>query len=115
MEGPEDVGDAPDDGIFISGLFLEAARWDRRQKRLKPSNPGEMMSLMPIIHFTAVQNYVPSPADYQAPLYKTNLRAGVLNTTGQSTNYILDVSLPTDESPRFWILMATAMCTMTND
>jgi hypothetical protein len=51
----------------------------------------------------------------QAPLYKTNLRAGVLNTTGQSTNYILDVGIPTDENPRVWVLMATALVCMTND
>ena len=30
---------------------------------------------------------------YQCPLYKTNLRAGILNTTGQSTNYVLHVSV----------------------
>ncbi len=27
----------------------------------------------------------------RCPLYKTNLRAGSLSTTGQSTNYILSV------------------------
>jgi len=115
MEAAEDVGDPPEDGVYIDGLYLEAARWDRRQKKLKPSNPREMMSLMPIIHFNPVQNYAPNPLEYQAPLYKTNLRAGVLNTTGQSTNYILDVGLPTDEEPRMWILMGTAMCTMSNE
>jgi dynein heavy chain len=115
LEAPEDVSDAPEDGIYIYGLYLEAARWDRRQKKLKPSNAGEMMSLMPIVHFQPVQNYVPNQADYQAPLYKTNLRAGVLNTTGQSTNYILDVGIPTDEKPRYWVLMATALVCMSND
>merc|ERR1711966_371931 len=115
MEGAEDVADAPEDGVYISGLYLEAGRWDRRAKKLKPSNPGEMMSLMPIIHFNPVIDYVPEPADYQSPLYKSNLRAGVLNTTGQSTNYILDVSIPTDEKPSHWVLMATAMVCMTND
>ena len=115
MEGPEDVADAPADGVYITGLYLEAGRWDRRQKKLKPSLPGEMMSLMPLVHFFPVMDYVPNPADYQAPLYKTNLRAGILNTTGQSTNYVLDVSVPTDENPRHWVLMATAMVCMSND
>ena len=69
-------------GVYITGLYLEAGRWDRRQKKLKPSNPGEMMSLMPIVHMLPVMDYVMNEADYQAPLYKTNLRAGVLNTTG---------------------------------
>jgi dynein heavy chain len=93
MEGAEDVADAPEDGVYITGLYLEAGRWDRRQKKLKPSNPGEMMSLMPIVHMLPVMDYVINDADYQAPLYKTNLRAGVLNTTGQSETLLFPAKL----------------------
>lgn len=35
MEGPEDVGDPPNDGMYISGLYLEAGRWDKRKKKLQ--------------------------------------------------------------------------------
>ena len=31
---------AQEDGIYIDGLYLEAARWDRRAKKLRPSNFG---------------------------------------------------------------------------
>jgi dynein heavy chain len=92
MEGAEDVAEAPEDGIYVTGLYMEAARWDRRQKKLKPSNAGEMMSLMPIVHMLPVLDYVVNPEDYQAPLYKTNLRAGVLNTTGVMTTALLSLA-----------------------
>jgi dynein heavy chain len=44
---------------------------------------------MPVIHFQPEENYKTPEGRYSAPLYKTLLRAGVLSTTGQSTNYVL--------------------------
>ncbi len=114
--------------------YLEAARWDQKRKRMATSMPGKMFHVcysaffmvffhqsnygsqaMPVIHFVPVQNYVPPKENYECPLYKTNIRAGILSTTGQSTNYILNVSLPTDKDPKFWVLQGTAMVTMLND
>jgi dynein heavy chain len=36
-----------------------------------------------VIHFIPAENFVPSEENYDCPLYKTNVRAGVLSTTGQ--------------------------------
>jgi len=58
-----------------------------------------MYSSMPVILFKPVDNYEQNPDDYPCPIYKTSVRAGVLSTTGQSTNYILAVDLPTKELP----------------
>lgn len=53
-----------------------------------------MHSLMPIIHFLPKVDHIPNKDDYICPVYKTSVRAGILSTTGQSTNFILAVELP---------------------
>jgi len=105
----------PKDGVFVDGLYLEAARWDKRKVRLQTSQPGKMFAPMPVIYFIPSANYVLPKEDYECPLYKTNTRAGVLSTTGASTNFVLNISLPTDKKPDYWVLQGTAMVTMTND
>ena len=109
----------PQDGIYISGLWIDGARWDPEQAGgcLEESQPGVMFAPLPIIHFNPVRDYVAPPGCYECPLYKTSLRAGVLSTTGQSTNYVLPVSLPgrpgTDQD--FWVLQGVALLCMLND
>eukprot|EP00735_Rhodelphis_limneticus_P001914 TRINITY_DN12642_c0_g1::TRINITY_DN12642_c0_g1_i1::g.13572::m.13572 TRINITY_DN12642_c0_g1::TRINITY_DN12642_c0_g1_i1::g.13572 ORF type:complete len:416 (-),score=88.39,sp/Q9C0G6/DYH6_HUMAN/49.19/5e-141,Dynein_heavy/PF03028.10/1.1e-110 TRINITY_DN12642_c0_g1_i1:63-1310(-) len=108
-ETPEEVVDPPNDGIYINGLYLNSARWDRNHMHLAESLPNEMNSFLPVIHFNPTVNYVHPEDQYSCPLYKTSLRAGVLSTTGQSTNYVLSVSLPTDKDPDHWVLQGTAL------
>ena len=77
--------------------------------------PREMFSAMPIIHFYPVKDYKRNEAEYAAPVYKTSTRAGVLSTTGISTNFIVAVDLPTDIDPAAWTLKGTALLCQLND
>lgn len=51
---------------------------------------------------------------YECPVYKTSVRAGVLSTTGQSTNFVLSVEVPTMDDPERWVLQGTAMLLQLN-
>ena len=44
-----------------------------------------VLQRLPVAHMEPRRNHVPDPADYNAPLYKTGARAGVLSTTGMGT------------------------------
>ena len=103
------------DGVYVYGLYLDGARWDRDERLLSDQMPGELYCKMPVIHFLPTDDYETSPSDYHCPVYKTTVRAGVLSTTGQSTNYILAVDLPTEEAPEFWTLRGTALVCQLND
>jgi dynein heavy chain len=123
-EVAEDIVEAPEDGVLIDGLYVDNAKWNREMKYLDESDPGVMISDLPVVHFVPVMGYYPppllapaDPKEYQCPLYKTSVRAGILSTTGQSTNFVVCVGLPirpgTDSD--FWVLQGVALLCATND
>ena len=46
---------------------------------------------------------------YQAPLYKILTRAGVLLTTGHSTNYVMNMEVSSKQPQDYWIRAGVAM------
>lgn len=114
-EGAEDVDEAPEDGVYVHGLFMDGARWDREAVNVADQVPTVMFDTMPVVHFKPQEDFKPEPEDYLCPLYKTSLRAGVLSTTGLSTNFVLHVATPSKEPPAHWVQRAAAMLCMLND
>jgi dynein heavy chain len=111
---PEEV---PSDGVLISGLFVDGARWNAEARCIDDSRPGEIYAPMPIVHFMPTKDYKPSPREYSAPVYKTSVRAGVLSTTGMSTNFVVAVEMPTAPlvDPAYWVLKGAALLCQLND
>lgn len=50
----------PQEGVYIHGLFLEGAGWNRGERRLEDSNPKELYYQFPILHVSAVSTAVPT-------------------------------------------------------
>lgn len=44
------------DGVWIRGLFLEGAGWDKKNACLIEAEPMQLVSAMPTIHFKPVEN-----------------------------------------------------------
>ncbi|XP_037299908.1 dynein heavy chain 6, axonemal isoform X2 [Manduca sexta] len=106
---------APEDGVNIHGLFIDAGRWDMKQNCLVDALPGQMNPPLPVVRFYPVLELPKPDPRYQAPLYKTSERAGTLSTTGHSTNFVLPVLLPTNMPSDFWIIRGTALLTQITD
>merc|ERR1712098_19448 len=81
------VGDGPPNGVFVYGLYLEGAFWDRETSKLAEMPPGMLFCPMPVIWLDPVVASELDPGNaYVCPVYKTARRAGTLSTTGHSTN-----------------------------
>uniref|UniRef100_A0A7S0KGM2 Dynein heavy chain n=1 Tax=Micromonas pusilla TaxID=38833 RepID=A0A7S0KGM2_MICPS len=108
----ENTKQPPENGCYITGFFLEGARWDYDTHLLTESRPKELYTDFPLMWLEPCKDRVaPTTGVYNCPAYKTLTRAGVLSTTGHSTNFVMYLEVPTDKSESHWINSSVALFT----
>lgn len=102
----------PLEGVYVSGLHFQGARWDARTEELAESLPKELFAAAPIIWLKPCRvSNTRSYPHYECPVYRTTARYGVLSTTGHSTNYVFNVRVPTSLAPAHWVERGVALIT----
>ncbi|KAH9492185.1 Dynein heavy chain 8, axonemal [Bulinus truncatus] len=97
----DDINVAPPEGVYIYGLFLDGAQWDRRNNRLGESHPKVLFVALPVVHMYAVNSTSPKdPKLYQCPVYKKPCRTDL--------TFVTTIYLKTVQSPDLWVLRGVA-------
>ena len=104
-----DIKQKPEDGCYIYGMYLEGATWDYNRHILTESRPKELYTDIPLIWLIPKADRVPpTKGIYECPIYKVLSRAGTLSTTGHSTNFVMFMELPSEETEDVWIKAGVA-------
>ncbi|XP_056290618.1 LOW QUALITY PROTEIN: dynein axonemal heavy chain 5-like [Pseudoliparis swirei] len=96
---PEDVG-----GVYIYGLFLDGAGWDRRGARLSEAPPKVLFTPLPVVHVYAVSSAPAAPAGpllYACPVYRKPRRTDL--------NFIFSLRLRSLQPAEHWTLRGVAL------
>ncbi|XP_069033626.1 dynein axonemal heavy chain 5 [Embiotoca jacksoni] len=108
---PEDVG-----GVYIYGLFLDGAGWDRRGAKLTEAPPKVLFTPLPVVHVFAVNSTnmadskrPPSGGGgcgaavslYSCPVYKKPRRTDL--------NFIFSLQLRSSQPAEHWTLRGAAL------
>uniref|UniRef100_A0A7S1U3J4 Dynein heavy chain n=1 Tax=Phaeomonas parva TaxID=124430 RepID=A0A7S1U3J4_9STRA len=114
METKENVRSAPKEGVFVHGLYLDGAAWNRSDATLVESEPKKLFAALPVLYITAVAkgsaklttvDYGPF-GGYVAPIYKYKKRL--------DKYLITSVKLPTREHrPSHWTLRGLGLLAST--
>ncbi len=106
----------PDDGCYIEGMFVEGARWDNERMLLAESLPKKLYSEAPMLWLQPVESHKKKQfPNYLSPIYRTSERRGVLATTGHSSNFVMNVELPSDKPNDYWVRRGVAMLLSLSD
>ena len=100
----EDISEQPPEGVYIYGLFLEGASWDRKNSKLVESRPKVLYEPMPVVYLYAVNTTMgKDPTVYECPIYRKPQRT--------DATYIgsIDLDTVTELPPSHWTLRGVAL------
>ncbi|XP_073321620.1 dynein axonemal heavy chain 2 [Pagrus major] len=95
------------DGVYIRGLYLEGAGWDKKNSCLVEAEPMQMVCPMPTIHFKPVENRKKTARGmYLCPCYLFPVRSG---GAGRAS-FVVCVELKSGAvTPDHWVKRGTAL------
>ncbi|XP_074844510.1 dynein axonemal heavy chain 14, partial [Carettochelys insculpta] len=114
-----------ENGVVVFGLYIDGAQWNPTTHVLEEPFIYDRFYPLPEIVFLPQQiiqarRVCPDEDQrelmhYECPLYRTPQRAGILLSTGLSTNFVTTVSLPTLRMPSHWVTRGVAMLCQLDD
>jgi len=115
---PTKITDAPENGSYVSGIYLEGARWCSETQTLMKQLNNELVQELPIMHIVPVESSSSDQTaegeqkqgEFDIPVYITQQRR---NAMGKGL--VFEASVSSDVHESHWILQGVCMCLNLDD
>lgn len=108
----QDPTKKPENGVYTYGTFLEGCKWDFDAWELRESDPKVLYVPVPLVLIVPAKKIdLKDYPHYECPVYKVSSRKGTLSTTGHSTNFVMNIRLPSSVHESHWVKRGVAMLT----
>lgn len=98
----EDISSPPQEGVYVYGLFLEGAGWDKRNCKLVEPTNKVLFTPLPVAHIYAINTvFQAGTRFYACPVYKKPRRTDL--------TFITALLLQTSQIPDYWVLRGAAL------
>jgi dynein heavy chain len=98
---PEQTEGRARDGAYVTGLFLEGARWNWQAGVMEESLPKEMYCELPVVNCRAIlSDKMEKSGIYLCPTYYTAIRG---------PTYIFTANMRTKSPPAKWVLAGACL------
>ncbi|XP_026670097.1 dynein heavy chain 10, axonemal [Ceratina calcarata] len=102
---PDKIEERPDQGCYVSGLYLEGARWDVQEQCLKMSHPKVLVEELPVLVIIPVEAHrLRLQNTFATPVYTTSNRR---NAMGEGM--VFEANLTTTEHTSHWVLQGVCL------
>jgi hypothetical protein len=106
----------PDEGIYIQGLWFEAAKWDTERKELVELDDGMLVSPAPIMHLVPVERApLPISGVYHCPVFIPLLSDREIHARGPLVKTVMTLPIPTAKSADFWVIRGASLLLSVDD
>ena len=116
FERADQVKSAPKEGVYVYGLFLDGARWDKGNASLAESEPKKLFATLPVLWVTVMTKQLLTEKRNTLGGERGLHEAAVYRYTARSDRFrVFQATIPTKGfTPEHWVLRGAALLCMTS-
>ncbi|KAJ8266677.1 hypothetical protein GJAV_G00133350 [Gymnothorax javanicus] len=102
----DEVQEKPEQGCFVSGLYLEGADWDLENSCLVRSTPKVLVVELPVLRVIPIEAHrLKLQNTLRTPVYTTSMRRNAMGV-----GLVFEADLFTTEHISHWVLQGVCLC-----